>query len=78
MEMTLLKGRAYVTVSLNPKYWMLICTITILIRVNINSTCHIRATQALAWVRVALSPGLACHVVSTWVRAINAPFLPLF
>ena len=36
-----LKGRADVTVSLNPKYQMLICTITIIIRVNINSTSHL-------------------------------------
>ena len=31
--------------------------------------CHIRATQALVWVRVALSRGHTCHVASTWSRA---------
>ena len=72
-----LKGRADVTVSLNPKYQMLL-TITIIIRVNVNSTCHIRATQALVRVRVALSRGLVSHVASTWVRAINAPFCFIF
>ena len=42
-------------------------------------TRHLYATQALAWVRVALPRGLACHIASTWVPRdiypIFAPFL---
>ena len=39
-----------------------------ILRVNINMhTCHLRAMQALTWVRVALPCGLACHVASAWV-----------
>ena len=46
----------------------------LLVNKNIH-TCHLRATQALAWVRVALPRGLACHVASTWVpRENNPPF----
>ena len=40
-------------------------------------TCHVRATQALAWVNAALPRGLACHVASTWVPHKNIPlFVP--
>ena len=49
---------------------------------------QIIATQALAWARVALPHGLACHVASAWVprRPTSAcgpcgritPFLPFF
>ena len=38
--------------------------------------CHLRAKQVLAWVRVALSRGLACHVASTWVPRENK--LPVY
>ena len=38
--------------------------------------CHIRTTQALAWVRMALPRGLVCHVASTWVPFFN--FLIVF
>ena len=38
-----------------------------------HDTYHIRATQALAWVRVALPRGLVCHVTSTWVPHENKP-----
>ena len=41
-------------------------------------TRHLNATQALARVRVALPRGPECPVVSTWVRAIYTPFLPIF
>ena len=76
LEFTHLKCRTDVTVNLNPKYWMLICTISLIIQVNINNTCHIRATQALVRVRVALPYGPKCHVASTWARAKKAPFSP--
>ena len=46
--------------------------------INIRYICHLCATQALAWVHVALPRGLACHVASTWVQAINAPHFALF
>ena len=68
-----IRGLAYIQLR------MLICTITLILRVNINMhTCHIRTTQALAWVRVALSRGLACHVASTWSRAKINPLFILF
>ena len=55
----------------------------LILRVNINmhATCHLHATQALAWARVALPHGLACHVASTWVPRENKPlftFILLF
>ena len=56
---------------------MLVCTITILLRLNMNK-CHIRAMQALARVRVALPRGLACHVASTCAHPKSAPFLRYF
>ena len=43
------------------------------ININMHDTCHIHATQALAWVCVALPRGLACHVASTWVPRKNKP-----
>ena len=51
-----------------------------ILRVNINmhATCHLRATQALAWARVALSRGPECHIASTWVPHKNRPPFPLF
>ena len=62
------------------------------IRMNLRGSatrlCHINATQAFAWVRVALPRGLACHVISVQVprRATsgrgscrkNNLFLPFF
>ena len=43
-----------------------------ILRVNINMyTCHLRAMQALAWVRVALPRGLACHVASNEIVRFN-------
>ena len=45
-----------------------------ILQINVNMhTCHIAPTQALAWVRVALPRGLACHVASTWVPLENKP-----
>ena len=45
-----------------------------ILRVNMHiHTCHLRARQALAWVRVALPRGLACHVAPTWVQRENKP-----
>ena len=39
-----------------------------ILRVNINMhMCHLRASQALAWVRVAMAHGVVCHVASMWV-----------
>ena len=54
-------------------YGMLICTITICI-INIICTRHLCATQALAWVCMALSRGLACHVASVRVPHVKYPF----
>ena len=65
------------SVSLNPNYLMLLCTITIC---NTSKYKYdvTRATQALARVRVALAHGLECHVASTWARVKNSPFCHLF
>ena len=41
-------------------------------------TRHFRATQALAWVRMALPRGLACHVASTRVSRENKPVFVIF
>ena len=50
-----------------------------ILRVNMHiHTCHLRATQALPWVRVALPRGLACHVAFTWVPRKNTPFFSFF
>ena len=70
-----LKGVTDVRVSLNSDYGMLICTITLILRVyiNIHATCHLRAMQALAWARLALPRGLACHVAPTWILHENKP-----
>ena len=67
-------------VSLNSKYRVLICTITLILQVYINmqATCHLRTTQALAWACMALSRGLACHVAPTYVPRKNKPLFPLF
>ena len=72
-----LKGVTDVKVSLNPNYRMLICTITLILRVNINMhvTCHIRATQALVWVRVALSRGPSA---TSHPRGSRVKIYPLF
>ena len=48
------------------------------ISINMHDTCHLRAMQALAWVRMALPRGLACHVASTWVPRKNKPLFALF
>ena len=41
-------------------------------------TCHIRVTQSLAWVRVALPSGLVCHVAFMCVPRENKPLFSLF
>ena len=71
-----LKRRADVTVSVNPKYRMLICTIIILLRVYINKW-HVTSVprRHLARVRLALPRGIACHVASTCTRAKITPLL---
>ena len=40
--------------------------------------CHLRATQVLAWVCVALPRGLACHIASTRVPREIKPLFVIF
>ena len=78
-EMVGLKGATDLSVSFNPNYRMLTCTITQYNTIKYKyCTRHLSATHALAWVSMARPCGLACHVASTWVPPNNYPLSCLF
>ena len=70
-----LKGATDLSISLNPNYRMLICTITNIFTININNTHVTPRRVGVAWACVALPHGPKCHVASTWPRANKSPFL---
>ena len=78
LELTRLKCRADVTVILNLNYQMLICSITLILWIYINSTCHIRATQALAGLRGAAMWPCAPRRIHMCSSEYMHPFLHFF